>query len=130
LLLGLPTIEQRMEALSEYLAELSKHRERILLNLEFKLYAIRHPRKRKRLADLHALMRLRCAIPGLSRLLPQLGEVSAAVSLMDSLALGGIVDGLALTHLFDPDALSSFEIARYLKLCLQGTLQDLPQEIG
>jgi hypothetical protein len=119
-----------MEALSEYLAELSKDRERILLNLEFKLYAIRHPRKRKRLADLHALMRLRCAIPGLSRLLPQLGEVSAAVSLMDSLALGGIVDGLALTHLFDPDALSSLEIARYLKLCLQGTLQDLPQELG
>jgi len=129
-LLRLPTIEQRIEALSEYLAELSKDRERILLNLEFKLYAIRHPRKRKRLADLHALMRLRCAIPGLSRLLPQLGEVSAAVSLMDSLALGGIVDGLALTHLFDPDALSSLEIARYLKLCLQGTLQDLPQELG
>lgn len=35
LLLGLPTIEQRIEALGEYLSELGKDRERILLNLEF-----------------------------------------------------------------------------------------------
>src|ERR1700730_13846775 len=67
LLLGLPSIEQRIEALGEYLSELSKDRERILLSLEFKLYAIRHPRKRKRLADLHAAMRLRSSIPELNR---------------------------------------------------------------
>src|SRR5271156_4109161 len=63
LLLGLPTIPERLDALTEYLAHLSQDLERMLLNLEFKLYAIRHPRKRKRLADLLRAMRLRTAIP-------------------------------------------------------------------
>ena len=72
LLLALPTIKERMEALAEYLAHLSEDLERMLLNVEFKLYAIRHPHKRKRLADLLRAMRLRTSIPEISRLLPQL----------------------------------------------------------
>src|SRR5580698_1341608 len=43
LLLALPTIQERMEALAQYLAHLSKDVERMLLNVEFKLYAVRHP---------------------------------------------------------------------------------------
>ena len=72
LLLALPTIKERMDALAQYLARLSKDLERMLLNVEFKLYAIRHPHKRKRLADLLRAMRLRTSIPEISRLLPQL----------------------------------------------------------
>src|SRR5580698_7478035 len=52
LLLPLPTIDERIEALAQYLVRLSNDLERMLLNVEFKLYAIRHPNKRKRLADL------------------------------------------------------------------------------
>src|SRR5271154_3502255 len=59
LLLGLPSIEQRIKALAEYIAALSEDVERTLLSIEFKLYAIRHPRKRKRLADLYRAMKLR-----------------------------------------------------------------------
>jgi AcrR family transcriptional regulator len=51
LLLPLPTINERIEALAQYLVRLSNDLERMLLNVEFKLYAIRHPHKRKRLAD-------------------------------------------------------------------------------
>jgi AcrR family transcriptional regulator len=127
LLLGLPTIEQRIEALGEYLSELSKDRERILLNLEFKLYAIRHPRKRKRLADLYGAMRLRSSIPELGRLLPLLSRQSTSAKLTDSLALCGIMDGLALNHLFDPNALDNRELARYLKLCLRETHQGVSE---
>jgi AcrR family transcriptional regulator len=127
LLLGLPTIEQRIEALGEYLGELSKDRERILLNLEFKLYAIRHPQKRKRLADLHGAMRLRSSIPELGRLLPLLSGQSSSAKLTESLALCGIMDGLALNHLFDPSALDNRELARYLKLCLRETHQGVSE---
>lgn len=127
LLLGLPTIEQRIEALGEYLSELGKDRERILLNLEFKLYAIRHPRKRKRLADLYGAMRLRSSIPELGRLLPLLSRQNTSAKLTDSLALCGIMDGLALNHLFDPNALDNRELARYLKLCLRETHQGVSE---
>jgi AcrR family transcriptional regulator len=126
LLLGLTSTEQRIESLAEYLSKLSKDRERILLNLEFKLYAIRHPRRRKRLAALHRVMRLRSSIPELSRLFPQLSRQSTSEQLNESLALGGIMDGLALNHLFDPDAFNNQELARYLKLCLRETLQGIP----
>ena len=120
LLEALPTIEQRIERLGNFLCELSKDRERILLNLEFKLYAIRHPRKRKRLADLHGVMRLRSSVPELNRLLPQLlGKKKADAPSVDLLALGGILDGLALCHLFDPDTVNDLEFARYMKLCLR-----------
>jgi AcrR family transcriptional regulator len=128
LLVGLSTVEQRIEALGEYLSELSKDRERVLLNLEFKLYAIRHPRKRKRLATLHRAMRLRSSIPELNRLLSLLVEQNSSSQLSDSLAICGILDGMALNHLFDPEAFDNRELARYLKLCLRETLSEVEEE--
>lgn len=120
LLLGLSTVEQRIEALSEYLRELSNDRERTLLSLEFKLYAIRHRGERKRLAALHAAMRN--SIPELNQLIPQVFGESAGARLTDTLAICGIVDGLAINHLFDPEAFDNQELLRYLKLCLRETL--------
>jgi len=122
MLTGLPNIEKRVEALGDYLRSLSKDRERVLLNLEFKLYAIRHPRKRKRLARLHAVMRLRSSIPELNRLLPEVTGLSASAQLSDSFAICGIMDGLALNHLFDPDTFGDCEVGRYVKLCLREAL--------
>jgi AcrR family transcriptional regulator len=125
LLLALPTIKERMDALAQYLARLSKDLERMLLNVEFKLYAIRHPHKRKRLADLLRAMRLRTSIPEISRLLPQLDGRTTSAKLIDCLAICGVMDGLALNHLFDPDGLDNLAVLRYLRLCLQETI---PQE--
>jgi AcrR family transcriptional regulator len=124
LLLGLPTINERIEALAQYLARLSKDVERMLLNVEFKLYAIRHPHKRKRLADLLRAMKLRTAIPEISRLLPQLDGKTDSTKLTDCLAICGVMDGLALNHLFDPDGLDNQALVRYLRLCLQETIPD------
>jgi AcrR family transcriptional regulator len=122
LLLPLPTINERIEALAQYLARLSKDLERMLLNVEFKLYAIRHPRKRKRLADLLRAMRLRTSIPEISRLLPQLDGKTAGTKLIDCLAICSVMDGLALNHLFDPDGLDNQALVRYLRLCLKETI--------
>src|SRR6202046_3575209 len=44
LLLALPTTRERMDALAQYLARLSKDVERMLLNVEFKFYPVRTPR--------------------------------------------------------------------------------------
>src|SRR3984885_4091328 len=124
LLLAFATIKERMDALAQYLARLSKDLERMLLNVEFKLYAIRHPHKRKRLADLLRAMRLRTSIPEISRLLPQLDGRSTSTKLIDCLAICGVMDGLALSHLFDPDGLDARALLRYLRLCLQETIPE------
>jgi AcrR family transcriptional regulator len=121
LLLPLPTLNERIEALAQYLVRLSNDLERMLLNVEFKLYAIRHPNKRKRLADLLRAMRLRTSIPEISRLLPQLNGKTASAKLTDCLAICGVMDGLALSHLFDPDGLDNHALVRYLRLCLKET---------
>ena len=124
LLLALPTLKERMEALAQYLVRLSKDLERMLLNVEFKLYAIRHPHKRKRLADLLRAMRLRTSIPEISRLLPQLDGKTTSTKLIDCLAICGVMDGLALNHLFDPDGLDNRTLVRYLRLCLEETIPE------
>ena len=122
LLRPLSTVEQRIEALAKYLAALGENTERMLLIVEFKLYAIRHPRRRKRMAALLKAMHLRTSIPELNRLLPQLAGHTTRTRLMDSLAVCGVMDGLALNHLFDPEGLSRQTLARYLKLNLRETL--------
>ncbi|MGB6688907.1 MAG: TetR/AcrR family transcriptional regulator [Terracidiphilus sp.] len=128
LLAGLTSREQRVEALEKFLSELARDRERMLLSLEFKLYSIRHPRKRKRLAALYGVMKLRGSIPELNMLLPQMKGRDANAQLCDSLAICGLLDGLALSHFFDPETFDDRELARYLDLCLRETLSWHPDK--
>jgi AcrR family transcriptional regulator len=121
-LLGLPTLRERIEALAHYLAELSQDLERTLLNVEFKLYAIRHPQKRKRIATLLRDMRMRTSIPEIPRLLPQLAGKTTSAMLTECAAISGIIDGLTLNHLFDPDGLEKDALLHYLRLCLNDTI--------
>jgi AcrR family transcriptional regulator len=111
------TLEDRLNALAQYLCKLGKNRQRTLLNLEFKLYAIRHPARRKRLADLYSLMRLRCSLPEIDELVPEYQQ-RPKQRRAESLAVGAIVDGLAINQLFDPGGLNDRDITRYLELCL------------
>lgn len=121
LLLGLNTAEQRIEVLGDYLSKLSKDRQRTLLNLEFKMFAIRHPRRLKRFADLRAKMRLRCSVSGLSEMIAQLDDRGKTPNLA---ALGGIIEGLALNHLFDPNALSCAQVANWIKVYLRAVMPE------
>jgi AcrR family transcriptional regulator len=119
LLSALASQEQRIHALTDYLVSLSHNRERTLLNLEFKLFAIRHPHRQKRMADLYTSMCMCSCVPELTALLQQLGKPGLALRATDSLAISGILDGLALNHLFNPELLCADEVARYMQLCLR-----------
>jgi AcrR family transcriptional regulator len=121
------TLEERLLALAQYLCKLGKQRQRTLLNLEFKLYAIRHPNRRKRLADLHAVMRLRCSLPEIEELLPEYQQ-NNAVRRSESLAIGAVMDGLALNQLFDPAWMADDDAARYLTLCLREKLRAVVED--
>jgi len=123
ILQGVSTLDERLHVLAQYLCKLGKDRQRTLLNLEFKLYAIRHPHRRKRLADLHAIMRLRCSLPEIDELLPEYYGQDATQKRTESLAVGAVMDGLALNQLFDPGALADDDITRYLTVCLHQKLR-------
>lgn len=119
------TLEKKIQALMKYVVSVGQDRERMLLNLEFKLYAVRHPRKRQELADLRDAISLQVSSsPELGRLLEKLGWQSPRAKRIGCLAISGIVDGLALCHLFDAEVLDSRELTRYLKLCLGEMLQE------
>jgi AcrR family transcriptional regulator len=123
LIASLSNFERRIKALVDYLIGLTKDRERILLNVEFKLYAIRHPHKRKRLAALYETMRFRGSFPELDLLLPVGPEGNPNSKSSNSIAICGLLDGLALSHFFNPETFDAMELARYLKLCLRQTLR-------
>jgi len=116
------TLEDRLHALAQYLCKLGKERQRTLLNLEFKLYAIRHPARRKRLADLYSLMKLRCSLPEIDELLPEYQQ-EAKQKRAQSLAIGAVIEGLAINQLFDPGCMKDADMTRYLELCLWEKLQ-------
>jgi len=118
------TLEERLHALSEHLCRLGKNRQRTLLTLEFKLYAIRHPARRKRLADLYSVMRLRCSLPEIDELLPEY-RTKAKLKRAESLAVGAVMEGLAINHLFDPGWMKDEDMIRYLELCLWEKIQSV-----
>jgi AcrR family transcriptional regulator len=122
MLRSLPTVKKRIAALAAYIGELGRDKQRILLHLEFKQYAIRHPRRRQRLADMHATMRLRCYLPEIDELLPQLAEQTDDERRTRSLAISAILDGYGLNRLFDMGSIDEDELTRDLERCVRETL--------
>lgn len=116
-------LNARIDVLSRHLDDLLHDRQRILLNLEFKMYVIRHAHKRKRLSALHAEMCLRCSMTKINTLFPEL--VGAVIEKRRRLTMevGAIMDGLALNSLFNPEDLTAEQRRRYLRVAAQEALQ-------
>src|SRR3954454_7188603 len=108
--------EQRIDAVTDDLLTLLRDRQRVLLNLEFKMYAIRHPHKQSRLAELHAQMLLRCCMEKVDCFLPELAEMSLAEKALRTAEITAILDGAALNRLFDPSHLTEEQLRRYLRV--------------
>ena len=116
------TTGQRAEALVDHFAILLRDRQRTLLSLEFKLYAIRNPTKRKRLSELHAAMCLRCCMTEIDQLLPELQHATDAQKRQRSAELAATLDGLALNLLFQPDSLDDKQVRRSLTLSVRDVM--------
>ncbi len=92
-----------------------------MLNLEFKQYAIRHPRQRARLASLHGGIKSRFALPEIEELLPQ--AQTEAEKRACSLVLGGVMEGMAVNRLFDAAEFDKKQARFYLELCVRAALK-------
>src|SRR4051794_30754030 len=110
------TKEERIDAVTEDLLTLLQDRQRLLLGIEFKMYAIRRPHKQNRLAELHAQMLLRCCTAKIDNFLPELAELSVEEKRRRTAEIAAILDGAALNRLFDPSHLGEEELRRYLRL--------------
>ncbi len=117
--------QERIEVLVHHLAALLNDRRRMLLNLEFKAYAIRHPHRQKRLVDLVSAMCLCCAETGIDYLVPELLHKNPAIKRAQAAQFGALIDGLAINRLFDPSSLDSDRILHHLRAGVEAIL-DLP----
>lgn len=124
-LAGVTDPQERMDRLADYLAELLEDRQRILLNLEFKMYVIRHPRKRKRLNQLYTEMCIRCAMSRTNCLIQELTEKSDQERRRVTFEIGAAMDGLALNGLFSPESIPTSRRRRYLRLVTREAMRTL-----
>ena len=106
--------EERIAVLTGQLEALLRDRQRMLLYLEFKLYAVRRPHKQERLAELHAAM----CYQGVNKkleLVPELAIEDPAERRRAIASFGAVLDGLALNLYFDPIGLTEAEIHRKIE---------------
>jgi len=106
--------EHRVKILTDKLVELIHDRQRMLLHIEFKLFAIRHPRRQKRLAELHITMCYQ-GTSGTRALFPEIDITDPVEHRRAMASFGATLDGIALNLFFDPIGSSETEIRKKIE---------------
>jgi AcrR family transcriptional regulator len=122
--------KERVEILAHHLGTLLNDRRRMLLNLEFKAYVIRHPHRQKRFAALVSAMCLCCAETGIEYLVPELLHRTPAIKRAQAAQFGALVDGLAINRLFDPSSLDSDLVLFHLRAGVEAILDRRNTEVN
>lgn len=115
--------DERIEVLARHMLAVVRNRRRMLLALEFKLYAVRHPRRTKRLADLHAALCLSCVEANVEKLIPGFSCLTPKQKRTQTAQVGALLDGIALNLMFDHRGLTNELILRHLRSALRIALQ-------
>lgn len=115
------TSEERVEILVKQLESIIRDKARVLLYIEFKMYAIRHPHKRKRLAELHLLI---CTNASAAKLdfLPELHSDDPEEQRARTAQFGSFFDGLVLNHYFDPGGLDEEQMRERIQCSVRALM--------
>lgn len=116
-------LEERIDILATHLEEMLREKQRVLLNLEFKMYVARHPQKRKRLTDLYSEMCVRCSMTKVDTLFPEVVDAPAEKRRSLATELSVVIDGLSLSSLFSPEDVTGEQGRRYLRIAAQETVK-------
>lgn len=120
--------EAKLAALRAHYADLAKDRRLVLISMEFKLFALRHPEAHARLRSRHA--RIRASFGELfAEIMDALGRGMPVAYTAASACLGVLSQGLLLEHLLDPKTLSDDDVRRVLGLFFDAIFQAAPQGI-
>jgi len=116
---------EKLAALRKHYAEIAWDRRLVLISMEFKLFALRHPEAHSRLRSRHR--RIRASLGQLhSELMCALGRTLPIASPAVSACLGAVAQGLLLEHLVDPKTLSDADVRHGLGLFFDSIFQALP----
>jgi AcrR family transcriptional regulator len=113
---------EKLAALRKHYAEVATDRRLVLISLEFKLFALRHPEAHARLRDRHRRIRASWG-KLLSELLQSLGGALPIKGPAASTCLAALAHGLLLEHLVDPKTLSGGDVRRMLGLFFDSIFQ-------
>ncbi|HEV7968049.1 MAG TPA: TetR/AcrR family transcriptional regulator [Candidatus Acidoferrales bacterium] len=106
---------EKLSALRTHYAELATDRHLVLISMEFKLFALRHPEAHARLRGRHR--RIRASFAELfSEVMSALGKTIPIAYPAASACLGAVAQGLLLEHLLDPKTLSEDDVRHVLGL--------------
>jgi AcrR family transcriptional regulator len=106
---------EKLAALRKHYAEVARDRRLVLISLEFKLFAMRHPEAHARLQNRHRRIRASFAVL-LAQLLRPLKLSLPIGNTAVSACLGNVAEGLLLEHLVDPKTLSDGDVRHVLGL--------------
>lgn len=115
--------DERVEVLARHMLAVIRDRRRMLLAIEFKLYAIRHPKRTRRLANLHAALCQSCVEANVEKFIPGFTCLSAHQKRLQTAQVGAMLDGIALNRMFDRRGLTDKLILRHLRSALRIALQ-------
>lgn len=111
--------DERLEVLARHMLSLIENRRRMLLAVEFKLYAIRHPKRTKRLAELHSALCMSCVEANVEKLIPGFSCLTPKQKRTQTAQVGALLDGIALNLMFDRRGLTKDLILRHLRSALR-----------
>jgi AcrR family transcriptional regulator len=109
-----PDAEQRLGALRKFYVGRVSDRQWVMLALEFKLFALRHPKLRARLARTHRRIRESLKIETISQLIPELMQAGRQSRELRRVALEAVLNGLVLEHAYDPQTISQTQATTVL----------------
>jgi len=120
--------EAKLAALRAHYADLAKDRRLVLISMEFKLFALRHPEAHTRLRSRHR--RIRASFGELfAEIMDALGRKIPVAYPAASACLSVLSQGLLLEHLLDPKTLSDGDVRRVLGLFFDSIFQAAPRAI-
>jgi AcrR family transcriptional regulator len=117
---------KRIDIVLDHLWNVLQDQRRMLLHLEFKMYAVRQPRRKKRLADLHAAMCMSEPGDEWETLLPEFHAASPEAQRIRSAQCSALLDGLSLTLMFDRGTLNEATVRRQLRAGVAAMLDTKP----
>jgi len=106
--------EGRLGALRKFYVARASDRQWAMLSLEFKLFALRHPKLRARLARTHRRIRESLKIETISKMIPELMKTGREAREVRRVALEAVLNGLVLEHAYDPEAISQAQATAVL----------------
>jgi len=104
----------RLRALRKFFVGRVSDRQWVMLALEFKLFALRHPRLRAQLARTHRRIRESLKLETITKLLPELMKDRRESRELRRVALEAVLNGLVLEHAYDPETISQSQATAVL----------------